>query len=147
MLALKLALVAASILLSTAVARRFGHALGGVIAGMPMIAGPICAILLIDQGAQVVRAIALATMTCIPGAIVHSVTVARSSRRLPWQLCIGLALSLFMLVGPETAAGPHIKALSRISRLVRRDQVREQLFAARSAEAFYHTLQEAERAG
>jgi len=54
---------------------------------------------------------------------------------------------LFMLVGPETAAGAHIKALSRISRLVRRDQVREQLFAARSAEAFYHTLQEAERAG
>lgn len=99
MLALKLALVAASILLSTAVARRFGHALGGVIAGMPMIAGPICAILLIDQGAQVVRAIALATMVCIPGAILHSVTVAWSSRRLPWPRCIGLALSLFMVVG------------------------------------------------
>lgn len=99
MLALKLALVAASILLSSAVARRFGHALAGVVSGMPMIAGPICAILLIDQGAQVVRAIALATLVCIPGAIVHSVSVGWSSRRLPWQLSIGLALSLFMLVG------------------------------------------------
>lgn len=54
---------------------------------------------------------------------------------------------LFMLVGPESAAGPHIKALSRISRLVRKDTVREQLFSARSAEEFYHLLQEAERAG
>lgn len=54
---------------------------------------------------------------------------------------------LFMLVGPESAAGPHIKALSRISRLVRKDDVRERLFAARSAEDFYQTLREAERAG
>jgi fructose-specific phosphotransferase system IIA component len=54
---------------------------------------------------------------------------------------------LFMLVGPETAAGPHIKALSRISRLVRKDQVRGQLYAAASAEDFYRLLQEAERAG
>jgi len=54
---------------------------------------------------------------------------------------------LFMLVGPESAAGPHIKALSRISRLVRKDQVRERLMNARSAQEFYQTLQEAERAG
>lgn len=53
---------------------------------------------------------------------------------------------LFMLVGPETAAGPHIKALSRISRLVRKDDIRQRLIAADSAEAFYNTLQEAERA-
>jgi mannitol/fructose-specific phosphotransferase system IIA component (Ntr-type) len=51
---------------------------------------------------------------------------------------------LFMLVGPETAAGPHIKALSRISRLIRRDSVREQLINAQTAEEFYQGLKEAE---
>ncbi|MGQ0560575.1 MAG: PTS sugar transporter subunit IIA [Gemmatimonadota bacterium] len=51
---------------------------------------------------------------------------------------------LFMLVGPETAAGPHIKALSRISRLVRKDSVREQLIGAQTAEEFYRSLKEAE---
>lgn len=51
---------------------------------------------------------------------------------------------LFMLIGPETAAGPHIKALSRISRLVRKDSVREQLINARSPEEFYRGLKEAE---
>jgi mannitol/fructose-specific phosphotransferase system IIA component (Ntr-type) len=50
----------------------------------------------------------------------------------------------FLLVGPETAAGPHIKALSRISRLVRRDDVRDRLIAARSSDEFLHALQEAE---
>ena len=57
----------------------------------------------------------------------------------------GQPVSLFfLLVGPESAAGPHIKALSRISRIVRRDDVRERLVAARSAEEFLRALQEAE---
>ena len=51
---------------------------------------------------------------------------------------------LFLLVGPETAAGPHIKALSRISRLVRKDEVRDRLISARDAGEFFRTLQEAE---
>lgn len=51
---------------------------------------------------------------------------------------------LFMLVGPETAAGPHIKALSRISRLIRKDSVRQQLINAKTAEEFYQGLKDAE---
>ncbi|HEX6937836.1 MAG TPA: PTS sugar transporter subunit IIA [Longimicrobiales bacterium] len=50
----------------------------------------------------------------------------------------------FLLVGPESAAGPHIKALSRISRLVRREDVRSNLLAARNAGEFYRALREAE---
>jgi mannitol/fructose-specific phosphotransferase system IIA component (Ntr-type) len=50
----------------------------------------------------------------------------------------------FLLVGPESAAGPHIKALSRISRLVRKDEVREKLVAARNAAEFLDALREAE---
>jgi len=50
----------------------------------------------------------------------------------------------FLLVGPESAAGAHIKALSRISRLVRRDDVRERLIAARSADEFLRALKDAE---
>jgi mannitol/fructose-specific phosphotransferase system IIA component (Ntr-type) len=52
----------------------------------------------------------------------------------------------FMLVGPETAAGPHIKALSRISRLVRKESVRQRLVSARDPEDFYRALREAEGA-
>ncbi|HEX2201883.1 MAG TPA: PTS sugar transporter subunit IIA [Longimicrobium sp.] len=52
----------------------------------------------------------------------------------------------FLLVGPEAEAGAHVKALSRISRLVRRDDFRERLVRADSAEAFLEVLREAERA-
>jgi mannitol/fructose-specific phosphotransferase system IIA component (Ntr-type) len=51
---------------------------------------------------------------------------------------------LFLLVGPETAAGPHIKALSRISRIVRQDTVRTRLAEATSVEEFLRVLREAE---
>jgi PTS system nitrogen regulatory IIA component len=50
----------------------------------------------------------------------------------------------FLLVGPESAAGQHVKALSRIARLVRRESVREALTRAASPEAFNQVLVEAE---
>ena len=57
----------------------------------------------------------------------------------------GAPVSLFfLLVGPETAAGPHIKALSRISRLVRRDDARMRLQNAKTSEEFFRALQELE---
>ncbi|HEX2078959.1 MAG TPA: PTS sugar transporter subunit IIA [Longimicrobium sp.] len=53
---------------------------------------------------------------------------------------------LFLLVGPDSAAGQHVKALGRISRLVRRDGFRERLIAAASADEFMQVLAEAEAA-
>ena len=99
MLALKLALVAASVLLSTAVARRWGHTIGGTVAGLPMIAAPIVAILLVDQGAEAVRAIALATLACLPAAIVHIVSIAHTAFRWAWPLCLLAALALYLACG------------------------------------------------
>jgi mannitol/fructose-specific phosphotransferase system IIA component (Ntr-type) len=52
---------------------------------------------------------------------------------------------VFMLVGPESAAGPHIKALSRISRLVRQPEVRRSLVESRDSEAFLEALRQAEQ--
>lgn len=50
----------------------------------------------------------------------------------------------FLLVGPEAAAGQHVKALSRISRLLRKDSFRTRLISASSAEEFHAVLSEAE---
>jgi len=50
----------------------------------------------------------------------------------------------FLLVGPESAAGQHVKALSRISRLLRRESFRQRLIDAPDAETFYSVLAEAE---
>lgn len=53
---------------------------------------------------------------------------------------------VFLLVGPESAAGAHVKALSRISRLVRKDAFRERLVAAQTPEEFLAVVTEAESA-
>lgn len=50
----------------------------------------------------------------------------------------------FLLVGPESAAGQHVKALSRISRLLRRDSFRVRLMEAKTPEDFYSVIVEAE---
>jgi PTS system nitrogen regulatory IIA component len=52
----------------------------------------------------------------------------------------------FMLVGPEGSAGQHVKALGRIARLVRGDELRARLLAARTAAEFYDALVSAEAA-
>ncbi|HUG38985.1 MAG TPA: PTS sugar transporter subunit IIA [Longimicrobiales bacterium] len=52
---------------------------------------------------------------------------------------------VFLLVGPETAAGAHIKALSRISRLVRQPELRQRLMDADEAGEFLRALRGAER--
>ncbi len=58
----------------------------------------------------------------------------------------GRPVSLFfLLVGPEAAAGQHVKALSRISRLLRRDSFRLRLAESASPEEFYDVIREAEQ--
>jgi mannitol/fructose-specific phosphotransferase system IIA component (Ntr-type) len=51
---------------------------------------------------------------------------------------------VFLLVAPESEAGAHVKALSRITRLVRQPLVRERLIGAGTSEEFHRYLREAE---
>lgn len=55
----------------------------------------------------------------------------------PVELC-------FLIAGPESAAGAHVKALGRISRLLRRDALRDALRASATAEEFLAVVQASE---
>jgi nitrogen PTS system EIIA component len=50
----------------------------------------------------------------------------------------------FLIVGPDGSAGLHVKALSRIARLVREDSVRRDLIEAHTPDEFYKVLLDAE---
>ena len=64
---------------------------------------------------------------------------------IPFDALDGEPVRLFfLLVGPESAAGQHVKALSRIARVVRRESVREALLKAQSPEEFYQIIKDAE---
>jgi nitrogen PTS system EIIA component len=50
----------------------------------------------------------------------------------------------FLIVGPEASGGQHVKILSRIARLVRRENLRQRLCQAQSPEEFYEVLRDEE---
>lgn len=64
---------------------------------------------------------------------------------IPWDSVDGEPVRLlFMLAGPESSAGVHVKVLSRIARLVRREAVRERLLQATSPEDLHRAIRESE---
>jgi PTS system fructose-specific IIA component len=64
---------------------------------------------------------------------------------VPYETVDGEPVRMFfLLAGPESTAGDHVKVLSRISRLVRREPVRARLLGARSPEEFHRVLCDAE---
>jgi len=66
---------------------------------------------------------------------------------VPYETIDGQPVRLFfLLAGPESAAGAHVKALSRISRLVRREPLRDRLLGAKTPDEFYRVVCEAEGA-
>jgi mannitol/fructose-specific phosphotransferase system IIA component (Ntr-type) len=67
---------------------------------------------------------------------------------VPYETIDGEPVRIFfMLAGPESQAGAHVKAISRISRLVRHEPVRVRLLQAGTAEEFYRVVREAEAEG
>jgi hypothetical protein len=98
MLLFKLALVALSIFSASWVAKRFGHAVGGALAGMPVIAGPIMALVLIDHGPVLAHDIALATLVCVPATVAHIVTFTHMAKKMAWPLCLAQAMTVFFIV-------------------------------------------------
>jgi hypothetical protein len=102
----KLALVAATVWLASFVSQRLGHAAGGVLAGMPMIAGPITGLLLVDQPADAVRAVCVATLACQPALMAYLVSFAHAAQRWRWWACLLGASAVFLAVGALLLALP-----------------------------------------
>lgn len=74
-----------------------------------------------------------------------SVVCGVSPSPVPYDSIDGEPVRLFFLiVGPANSAGQHIKLLSRIAGLLRRDSVRQQLCAAGTPGEFYNILLDAE---
>jgi nitrogen PTS system EIIA component len=75
------------------------------------------------------------------------VVAGTTPQPVPYETIDGEPVRLFfLLAGPESQAGAHVKAISRISRLVRQEPVRARLLAARDPGEFYRSLCEAEGA-
>jgi hypothetical protein len=92
----KLSLVAMSLLIATGVSRRFGHQVGGIVAGFPMILAPLIGILLIDLSGERVASILWATVANQPACVAYIMVAAWTAARFRWwqsALLAGLAFA------------------------------------------------------
>jgi len=77
MLALKLSLVPAFVLLISLAARRWGPEIGGWLAGLPVLTGPILFLLALENGPGFAAAAATVSLSAVFGAVVYILVYAR----------------------------------------------------------------------
>lgn len=93
MLALKLLLVPAFLLLVSLAGRRFGPAMAGWLAGLPVVAGPILYFIAVERGAAFASTAAALSLSAVLASVSFSVAYAHTAQRLPWPLALPGALA------------------------------------------------------
>jgi hypothetical protein len=108
-LALKLTLAPLLVFAATRVARHIGHRAGGLLAGLPVVAGPIILIYAVDQGDRFARDAAAAGALGLVSLVLFCLAYAVCARRgyvvalVAGWLAFGLSTALLSAVHPPFA--------------------------------------------
>jgi hypothetical protein len=92
---LKLLLAPVLILLATLAGRRWGPAVGGWLAGLPLTSAPASFILALEQGPPFAARAALGTLFGLVSLALFSLAYGLAARRAGWAGCLGAALAAF----------------------------------------------------
>ena len=98
MIWLKLFLVPGLVAIVTLAVRRWGPAVGGWLAGLPIVAGPVLVFYALEQGATFAAAAAHATLAGLVATVAFAIVYAHLSTRLPWYACMALGWFVFAAV-------------------------------------------------
>jgi hypothetical protein len=98
MLLLKLLLVPGLVAIVTLAVRRWGPAVGGWLAALPIVAGPVLVIYALEQGTTFAAAAAHATLAGLVATVAFAVAYAHLSTHLPWYACMALGWFVFAAV-------------------------------------------------
>lgn len=125
LLLLKLLLVPGLVAAVTLAVRRWGPAVGGWLAGLPVVAGPVLVFYAIEQGNAFAAQAAHATLAGLSATVVFAVAYARCSVRLPWYASVAsgwtaFAATVFALYGLRLALVPSLVSLVAATVLGRR---------------------------
>jgi hypothetical protein len=92
---LKLLLAPVLILLATLAGRRWGPAVGGWLAGLPLTSGPVSLILAIEHGPEFAARAALGTLFGLISLAAFCLAYGAVARRAGWGGCVAAALGAF----------------------------------------------------
>jgi len=121
-------------------ARRYGPRVGGLVAGLPVVAGPILLAYALAHGARFAAGAAAGTLLGLVSLIAFSVVYGRLAGRLPWPPCMLAgwlafaaltaafsALTIPVGVGLALAATAIAAGLALLPRVRPRDRVADPL--------------------
>lgn len=106
MLALKLVLVPAFLLLVSVAGRLWGPAIAGRLAGLPLVTGPILFFLALEQGPTFTARAASAALSAVVASQCCSVAYAHAAQRLRWPLALCTSLSTWFVAALVLSALP-----------------------------------------
>lgn len=102
-LLLKLVLVPVLLALASAVSRRWGHAAGGWVTALPIVAGPIVLIMTLEQGDVFGAQASRGTLLGLGYMGLFCVVYARLAQRAPWPVCLVASWAVVALSTPLLA--------------------------------------------
>jgi hypothetical protein len=105
-LALKLVLVPGFLLAISLVGRRWGPAVAGWLAGLPVVAGPILVFIALEQGRDFAAAAASGAVAAVAATAAFIVAYVHGCRRAPWPTALGLGLAAWIAVAAALAPAP-----------------------------------------
>ena len=97
MLLLKLLLIPVLTVGVSLAARIWGHRVSGWLTAMPIVAGPIMAVLILEQGSEFATQVAIGTLITLPGLAAYIVAFAYIARRRNWLICLLGAWAAFFV--------------------------------------------------
>jgi hypothetical protein len=108
-LALRVLLAPCFVVVASLVGRRFGMRVGGVVAGLPVIAGPIFLVLALQHGASFARGAAVGTLLAVAALSAFVLVYIAAASHLPWPGALAAGWAAFAIVGAAMrpiSAGP-----------------------------------------
>jgi len=105
-LALKLFLVPFFLAIVSYVIRRWGPGVGGWLAGMPLVTGPILFILALEQDAAFTSQAAVASLSAVASAIVFAAAYAHLCLRNGWPIAVAGATAAWIVASAGLAELP-----------------------------------------
>src|SRR5512145_2399570 len=95
LLSLKLILTPVLIAVATLAARRWGPAVGGWLAGLPLTSGPVSLILALERGPDFAARAALGTLFGLVSLAAFCWAYGAAARWTAWGGCLAAALAAF----------------------------------------------------
>jgi len=105
-LLVKLLLAPSFVVAASLAARRFGPAVGGLVGGLPVVAGPILLAYALDHGAHFAARAAVGTLLGLVSLTAFVVVYAALAGRWPWPACLATGWAAFLAATAVLSALP-----------------------------------------